>query len=376
MGESAQTVIIDSGSSVTKVGFAGDDAPSSVFPSIIGRPRRIIESALPQPQKDSYVGYEAESHRDVLTMYNPINKGIIINWNNAEKIWYHSFYNVLHVAPEEHPVVLSEVPLNPKDNREKMTEIMFETFNTPAMYLAMQPLLSLYASRNPTGIVLQSGDDVTFVVPIHENHPVTDCIFRMELGGRDLTNYFAKLLGERGYSFTTHKELDIVRDMKEKLCYVADDFDDETEKAESSSEFKRNYELPDGKVISICKERFGCPEALFQPAFLDMEESGIHEMIFNSIVKCDVHIRKGLFGNIVLAGGNTMFDGIVGRLEKEMNMLAPPTMRFKVVAPPDRKYSAWIGGSILSSLPTFPEMCISKDEYDESGPALVNSKCI
>jgi actin-related protein len=221
MEKNFESLIIDNGSYMCKAGVAGDDGPSVVIPSIIGFPKQTSS------EFEHFIGDEAKLRRGILVFHYPIERGIVTNWDEMEKIWNYIFYNELRVAPEEHPVLLTEAPLNPKANREKTTIIMFETFNVPAMYLQIQAVLSLYAAGHSTGVVLDTGDSVSTIVPICEGYATTDAINRLDIAGRHLTEHLIKILTERGYSFRSAAEREIVRDIKEKLCYVALDFEAE-----------------------------------------------------------------------------------------------------------------------------------------------------
>ncbi|KAJ5073811.1 actin [Anaeramoeba ignava] len=348
----SETIIIDNGSSTIKTGFGGDDTPRAVFPTIIGRPNKE-KVVTGSPSKDYFVGDEAISKRGILKLKYPIENGIITNWDDIEHIWHHTFYNELKILPEEHPLLMTESPLNPKANREKTTQIIFETFNIPNFYLSNSSSFSFICFRKNNRNFL-----------------------RMNIAGRNLTNYLMKILTERGYSFITYAEREVARDIKEKLCYVPLDFYEEVEKDKNSYGIEKNYELPDGQIFSTGDERYRCTEPLFQPSFIGLSQLGIHEIIYNSIMKCDEEIRKEMFGNIVLSGGTSMFEGIKERIEKEIKQLSPKDMKIKVISPPERKYSVWIGGSILSSFPFFKNITISKEEYKEFGNSIIHKKFV
>lgn len=374
MDEEQTSIVCDNGSGMVKAGFSGQDAPRCVFPSIVGRPKNE-QAMMGGAKKDHFIGDDAQARRGVLTIRYPIEHGVVTNWDDMEKIWHHTFYNELRVNPESNNIMLTEAPMNPKQNREKMTQIMFETFSVPALYVGIQAVLSLYSSGRTTGIVLDAGDGVTHTVPIYEGYSLPHAIMRADMAGRDLTEHMMKLLMEGGKTFTTTAEKEIVRSIKEQLCYVAADFEEEmTNSAKTVSE--EPFELPDGSVIQVGNQRFRCPEALFKPHHIGLEAPGFHEMTYQSINKCDIDVRRDLYSNIVLSGGTTMFKGLPERLGKEVsNLVSSSSVKPKVVAPPERKYSVWIGGSILSSLTTFQTMWITKQEYDESGPTIVHNKC-
>ena len=198
----------------------------------------------------------------------------------------------------------------------------------------------------------------------------------LNIGGYDITNYLIKLLKSKGFSMTSEsQELEAANDLKQRLCYVSDSFDDELKTAETNANIEKLYELPDGQILTVRNERFSCTEILFKPSIIDKEYQGIHKLVYQSIMSCDIDIRKDLYENIILSGATTLFPGYDIRMVKELTALAPASIRVRLVAPPERKYSVWIGGSILASLSTFQEMWVTRSEYDEYGSNIVHRKC-
>eukprot|EP00766_Chilomastix_caulleryi_P001418 gnl/Chilomastix_caulleri/239.p1 GENE.gnl/Chilomastix_caulleri/239~~gnl/Chilomastix_caulleri/239.p1 ORF type:complete len:383 (+),score=132.51 gnl/Chilomastix_caulleri/239:92-1240(+) len=373
-------VVIDNGSGMCKAGFAGDEAPRSVFSAIVGIPKGQV-SMVGVGSKSVYIAEEAQAKRGILTLFYPIEHGIIVNWEHMEKIWHHTFYNELRVTPRERAVLLTEAASNPISNREKMASIMFESFMVPKLYISVQAVLSLYSSGRVTGLVFDSGDGVTHTVPIYEGFTLPYAVQRIDLAGRDITTRLQQDLSiQRGYKFITSAEFEIVRDIKERLSYVALDFDEESRKfnegAGGSASIEQTFQLPDGEVITVGTERFSCTEILFNPKMIGSEVSGIHETVYATIQKCEIDIRRDLWANIVLSGGTTMIEGLPERLEKELRVLAPKTVRVKIAAPAERKYAVWIGGSILASLSSFEDMWITDKDYMEFGISIVHRKCL
>ncbi|CAD2084574.1 actin-related protein [Plasmodium vinckei] len=368
---SNQPIIIDNGSGYIKSGFAGDDAPNLVFPSYVGRPKykRVMAGAV---EGNLFVGNKAEEYRGLLKVTYPINHGIIENWNDMENIWIH-VYNSLKINSEEHPVLLTEAPLNPQKNKEKIAEVFFESFNAPALFISIQAILSLYSCGKTNGTVLDCGDGVCHCVSIYEGYSITNTITRSDIAGRDITTYLGYLLRKNGHLFNTSAEMEVVKSMKENCCYVSFNMSKEKNTSEKSLT-NLPYILPDGSQILIGSERYRAPEVLFNPSILGLEYLGLSELIVTSITRADMDLRKTLYSHIVLSGGTTMFQGFGDRLLNEIRKFAPKDITIRISAPPERKFSTFIGGSILASLATFKKIWINKQEFDEYGSAILHKK--
>jgi len=372
-----KAIVIDNGSGVIKAGMGGDDKPRAVFPCVVGRPKEA--SVIPGTEKkDIYIADEAQKLRGVLNISYPIEHGIVKNNDDMVKVWTHTIYNELRVEPSECSLMLTEAPMNPKSNREAMIDIAFNTFGVKAFYVGIQAVLALFSTGRTTGIVVDSGDGVTHAVPIYETYSVPHAITKALLAGRDVTNYLMKIITERGWHFESTAQFQITREITEAMCYVSMDFkkdQEENSTKEWKEKFEKPYTLPDGNVMTLGSERYRAPEIAFQPTIAGKDVPGVHKLVYNSIMECDLDVRKALWENVILSGGNTMFESYPERLLQELKALAPPTIQVKVVAQPDRKYAVFIGAAQLASLSAFQNSWITKQEFDENGPSFVHRKC-
>ena len=340
-------VIIDIESHSIKSGFTPDPVPCSVFPSIVGHPRndRVKEYLS---LRESYVGDEAQCKRGILSLRYPVEDGLVTDWEDMEHIFDYIFNKELRVDTTNHPVFFPEHILNPKQNRSILTEIMFEKYNIPAIYSYDRATLCLFVNGLTTGTVFHSGDAMTYSLPIYEGYSMLDLQFT-NLGGRDVTDYMMKLLTNRGYCFSTGADRELVRDLKEKFSLVPLD---RKQYLHSGQIVENTYQLPDGQVVTFDKELVSCPQAMFKPSLIGSLSHGIHELIHTSIMRANPY-KEGLYSTIVITGGNTFYPGFLERLKKELSSLATKTFRIRFFSPPGllRKYSSWIGASIISSMP-------------------------
>ena len=339
MSDSQSCIVIDNGSSSIKCGFSGEEAPKSIFTNVIS------------PSTDK-VGDESLEDN-----VSPIEHGIITNFDLMEKIWDHTFSRELKVPQEERNILTSDSALSPKINREKMTQIMFEKFNVQGLFICIRPILSMYCVGKTSALVLESGDDVTQTVPINEGYYFPYSITKSNLGGKMVTNFLMEKLKKNNDENLLSEIKKNSKIIKEKLCRVSLNYEDEL-KDENSNEIK--YKL-----------------LLFEPNLIGLEIPGIHMQMYNSIMKCENDLRKELYSNIILAGGNTLLNDFHERIHQEAECLAPSNIlpKLKVIAQNERKYTAWIGGALIAGLQIFQNNWVSHSDYQESGPQIIHRKC-
>ncbi|KAI9291841.1 Actin/actin-like protein [Neoconidiobolus thromboides FSU 785] len=376
----SNVLVVDNGTGFAKVGYAGANFPEHVFPSVVGRPMLRSEEIVGDYEvKDIMVGTEASELRSILQLSYPLENGIVRNWEDMYHLWDYTFKEKLKIDPKGHRVLLTEPPMNPIQNRVKMAEAMLEHYGFDGFYIAIQAVLTLYAQGLVNGVVVDSGDGVTHIIPVYDGRSLPHLTRRLDVAGRDVTRYLIELLQMRGYNFNRTADFETVRQIKEKFCYVSYDLEMDKKLANETTVLIEQYTLPDGRVIKLGSERFQAPECLFQPELVGVESPGVAELLFKCVQDADIDIRSELYKHIVLSGGSSMYAGLPGRLEKELKQLyltkilnGDPSRldKFKVNIddPPSRKHMVFLGGAVLAKiLESHPNAWVSKAEWEEQG---------
>jgi len=383
-------VVCDNGTGFTKAGFAGSNFPKVVIPAMVGRPLLRYEEDQSTIQgihiKDIMCGQDVADLRNMLEINYPVENGIIRDWDDMYHLWDHTFKE-LEIDPSNHKILLTEPPLNPKKNRVRMMETMFEKYGFTHGKCTVQAILVLYAQGLLTGVVVDSGDGVSHIVPVYEGMCPEHLIRRLDVAGRHVTRYLIKILQLRGYNLNRTADFETARQIKEKLCYVGYDFAVENRLARETTVLVQPYTLPDGRIIKLGRERFQAPEVLFSPGFLDIESPGVSEMLFNCINDADMDLRSEFYKHVVLSGGSSMYPGLPSRMEKDMRDLflervlkgdSTTLHKFKIRIedPPRRKHMVYLGGAVLADImkDQAEEFWISRQEFDEHGESILSKK--
>jgi len=370
-------VVVDHGTYTTKAGFSTADSPSSIISTTVGHGRHkgAMESL---GLKDTYVGSHAQALRGILEISNPIKQGVVQSWDDLEAIWEYIWEKELKATPSDLPALLTHPP-NSKGDWSKMGEILMEKQEVPALYLANKSVMALYGGGQMTGISVDSGHDTTYIVPSYQGNPIQEATLTLKLGGKQVTEQLMNELINGKYSFpddnfllwrkkkktkfTVSSKIEIVREMKEQYCSVSTTFEKSMGEANYPEESVR---LPDGNMIVMGKESISAPEIMFKPSLACKKTSGLHELIYYSLMKCDVKIRAELLANVTLSGGNTKFPGIEKRIYAELSALLPES-NIRVRALPNRELLGWIGGARLSNLSSFQRFWVTQSDYREGG---------
>jgi actin len=366
-------IVIDNGESTIKAGFNGENAPRVAIPTVIGNSKNNSINIIDDKEK-FYIGNDALLNSPCLNLDYPI-KNSKLNSAQMEKIWSHVFYNELKVKPENHNVFITESLFNSNKERQEMAEVMFEKFSIFNIHIEPQPVMTLYSTTKTSGLIVESGEGMTQIVPIFEGYLVKNGIRANNLAGNMVTKHFLKSIDNRLKPFNLSNPMLIAKKIKEKYSQVKiDDKYISSDRNQSES-----FELPDGNFIEIKNEKFDIPEILFDPSNFDLDLQPIQQMIADSIKEVDLNLRNSFLNNIVLGGGNTMINNFPERLKKELNNIykfSDEKNSIKINAQNERMYSAWIGASVVCSISNFQHMWISKNDYEEEGANIINKKSI
>ncbi|KAG7662856.1 ARP3 [[Candida] subhashii] len=415
MSMGTPAVVMDNGTGLTKLGFAGNDSPSYVFPTAIATSTASsktskgaaaarasnLSSKRGLEDLDFFIGDEAieASNGPNYGLHYPIKHGQIEDWDQMERFWESSIFKYLRCEPEDHYFLLTEPPLNPPENRESTAEIMFESFNCAGLYIAVQAVLALAASwtspkvqdRSLSGTVIDSGDGVTHVIPVAEGYVIGAAIKNIPIAGRSITSFIQKLLRDRGEPDTS---LQTAERIKQQFCYVCPDI---------VQEFSRFDQYPEEKfaqyiveytdrnktnTVDVGYERFLAPEIFFNPEIYSSDYLTPLPTVVDQVIQASpIDVRKKLYKNIVLSGGSTMFKDFGKRLQRDLKSIVNERIGISerlsgvqssgvdvsVISHKKQRYAVWFGGSLLAQTAKFKSYCYTKSDYDEYGPSIVRN---
>jgi actin-related protein 2 len=382
--ESNAVIVLDNGSGYLKAGYSNQNSPEICIPALVGREilrygekidlnkiketkkkseqKKLIKQMIKERHlKEIMIGDEIIGFRSLLELSHPVTEGIITDEEDLFKLWDYTLTQKMGIEdPSEKKIIVTEAPLNPISNKIKIFEILFEKIGVGAINIEPQAKCSLFAEGIDTGIVLDSGDGVTHCIPVSDGAILKHNIERMDIAGRHITEYLVRLLQKKGYAFNSSADFDFVRELKEKYCFVSNDIENDRRLERETSFYNSYHLLPDETRIRISDEKFEAPEILFNPSLIGKEYDGIPYMMMKSINKCPIDCRKGLYSGIVLSGATTLFPGFASRIENEIKKLYKETalklakekrikININVIDSPKRKYSVFIGASIIAN---------------------------
>ncbi|XP_015524958.1 actin-like protein 6B isoform X1 [Neodiprion pinetum] len=432
-GDEIGALVFDLGHHSLRVGYAQEDTPKAEIPAVVGvgedpgattatkndamdiddkKPDGNITQSGSKYYVDTTILHVPRKGMEVASY---MKDGMIEDWDHFEKILDYTYAKVIQSDAEYHPVLFSESPWNVRSKREKLTELMFEKYNVPAYFLVKNAVLAAFANGRATGIVVDSGATHTSAVPVQDGFVLTQAIVKSPLGGDYISMQCRQFLQEQEIdlspsylvgskevvkdqekpkwvkkkglpevtkSWHNYMVKKLVQDFQATVLQVSETPYDE--KIVSSVPAVQ-YEFPTGYHRDFSTERFRIPEALFDPSMVQMRGGGVGNtmlgvghIVTTSVGMCDVDVRPALYGSVVVTGGNSFIQGFPERLNRDLSMRIPSSMRLKVISAngcAERRFGAWIGGSILASIGTFQQMWISSQEYEESGKSQVERKC-
>ena len=418
--ESNAVIVLDNGSGYLKAGYSNQTSPEICIPALVGREilrygekidlnkiketkkkseqKKLIKQMIKERHlKEIMIGDEIIGFRSLLDLSHPVTEGIITDEEDLFKLWDYTLTQKMGIEdPSEKKIIVTEAPLNPISNKIKIFEILFEKIGVGAINVEPQAKCSLFAEGIDTGIVLDSGDGVTHCIPVSDGAILKHNIERMDIAGRHITEYLVRLLQKKGYAFNSSADFDFVRELKEKYCFVSNDIENDRRLERETSFYNSYHLLPDETRIRISDEKFEAPEILFNPSLIGKEYDGIPYMMMKSINKCPIDCRKGLYSGIVLSGATTLFPGFASRIENEIKKLYKETalklakekkikININVIDSPKRKYSVFIGASIIANhynTEGNEDYWITRDEWlecedtgDYTKENLIKNKC-